>query len=182
FRSWHQRVALALDGADEAVQLAAVQEQLARARRVGIDVRRGGGQRCDVRAEQPGLAVPQVNVALGELRPPGTQAFHLPAFQGEAGLEGPLDEIIVPRLAVDRDEARRLRRGGGLRHFESARAGAAAAEDYTVLSGRGPSARIAARPGGTCMATERTRTCATGERDGRHAPARERQVRGGRRA
>jgi hypothetical protein len=41
---WHERVTAPLDGADEPVQLGAVEQQLARADRIGDDVRRCRGQ------------------------------------------------------------------------------------------------------------------------------------------
>ena len=54
---WHQRVALALHGADQAIELASMQQQLAAARRVGLDVRRRRPERREVRPDEPGLAV-----------------------------------------------------------------------------------------------------------------------------
>src|SRR5690606_9990766 len=48
----HDRVALALDRADQAVELVPLQQQLARARRVGVRDLRGRGDRVDARADQ----------------------------------------------------------------------------------------------------------------------------------
>src|SRR5207247_7357620 len=52
-----ERVARALDLADQAVDLRPVQQQLARARGVGTNMRRRGRQRSHVCAEQHNLAV-----------------------------------------------------------------------------------------------------------------------------
>src|SRR3984957_5254396 len=96
----HDGVAAPLDCADHMIELASVEQQLARAGRVGIDVGRGRHKGADVSAEKKGLAVFQVYVGLGDLRLAGAHAFDLPTQQGNAGLEALLDEVIEARFAV----------------------------------------------------------------------------------
>jgi hypothetical protein len=52
-------------------------------------------------AKQPGLVILQQHVGLGELQPARAQRLDLPALQHDPGLEALLDEIVVPRPAVD---------------------------------------------------------------------------------
>ena len=52
-----------------------------------------------------GLAVLDDDIALGQLHLAGAQALHLPALQGQAGLEALLDVIVVARLLVQGDGA-----------------------------------------------------------------------------
>ena len=82
-----QGIALALDCADQLVQLTAVQQQLAGAGWVRDLVGGGAGQWRDQAAEQPGLAVFDEYIALRQLHAALAQALDLPAFQREAGLE-----------------------------------------------------------------------------------------------
>jgi hypothetical protein len=44
------------------------------------------------------------DVRLGDLCAAAAQAAHLPALQLEPGLEPVLDEVVVTRTAVDRDD------------------------------------------------------------------------------
>src|SRR5690606_27058412 len=103
----NERVPLALDSANEAVDLAPVQQQLAGTPGIGDHVGGGRVQRCDLRAEQEQFAVPDQGVAVGEIQTSGAQALYLPAFQGNAGLDALLDEVFVPGALVEAD-------GGGL--------------------------------------------------------------------
>ena len=82
----HQRVAGALDLADEAVDLAAVQQELAGARRIGRHVRRRRDERRDVRADEDDLAVLDDDVGFLDLRAPGADRLHLPAVERDARL------------------------------------------------------------------------------------------------
>ena len=102
----HQRVAGALDLADQARQFLAVQQQLACATRVGLDVRGGGLQRGDMATEQEGLAVADGDVGFRNLRAPGAQRFDLPAFEREASLEAIFDKVFEAGATVYRDDAR----------------------------------------------------------------------------
>ncbi len=97
-------VALALGGADQLVQFLAVQQQLAGARRVRLDMRGGRGQRREMRAHQERLVVLDHDIAFLELRASGAQALDLPTLEHEPGLELLLDEIVVPGLAVLGDD------------------------------------------------------------------------------
>ena len=54
-------------------------------------------------AEQKDFTVFDDRVALRQVAAPGAQAFDLPAFERQSGLEVVLDKIIVTSLAVDRD-------------------------------------------------------------------------------
>jgi hypothetical protein len=69
-----------------------VQQQLAGAGRVRLDVGGGGLQGGDQAAEQPGLAVLDDDIAVHQLHLAGAQALDLPALQHQAGLEALLDE------------------------------------------------------------------------------------------
>src|SRR6185295_4396890 len=89
------RVAGALDLADQAIDLATMQQQLAGPRRVGLDVRRCSRQRRHMRAEQNDLAALDDDVGFLQLCAPGADRLDLPALQREARLEFLLDEIVV---------------------------------------------------------------------------------------
>ena len=56
-----------------------------------------------MRPEQEQLAVSDDDVAFLQLSGTGTQAFYLPSFQNETGLEFLFDEVIVPRFLVAGD-------------------------------------------------------------------------------
>src|ERR1700722_5414074 len=105
----HQRVAAPLHRAEEMIELPAAQQELAGARRIRIDVRRGRDQRIDMRAVEKRLAVLQVHIGLGNLRLARAHALDLPAEKGNAGLVVLLDEVIEARLAVDRDRGQFVR-------------------------------------------------------------------------
>ena len=53
--------------------------------------------------EQEQLAILDDDVAFLQLSGTGTQAFYLPSFQNETGLEFLFDEVIVPRFLVAGD-------------------------------------------------------------------------------
>src|SRR6185437_528508 len=94
------RIAGALDLADQTVDLLAMHQQSARARRIGMHVRRSGRERGDMRADQHQPAVLDDDVRLLEMRASATNRLHLPAFERNPGLEAFLDKIVVKRLAV----------------------------------------------------------------------------------
>lgn len=48
-----------------------------------------------MRADQPCLTIPDVDVAFGQLRTAISQAFNFPAFERQAGFEPVLDEVVV---------------------------------------------------------------------------------------
>ena len=96
----HQRVAGAFHLADQALNLGTVHEHLAGAHRVGMDVRRGGLQRADVRADQHQRAALHDHIGLVDLDSPGAYRFHLPAFEDQPGLVAVFDEIVVSGFAV----------------------------------------------------------------------------------
>src|ERR1700728_541110 len=93
----NERHALALDRADEFVDLALMQQQLARPFRrvigaVGLQVCRVVG------VDQPELAAAGVGVGLRDRRLALAQRLHLGAGQRDAGLHGLVDEVIEARL------------------------------------------------------------------------------------
>ena len=55
----------------------------------------GAVERREMSADQPGFAVSQVDVSFRQLSAAGTQSFHLPSFEGQAGFEAILDEIVM---------------------------------------------------------------------------------------
>ena len=89
------RVAGALDFADQSIDLASMQQQLSSPRRIGLDVRRCGGQRSHVRTEQNDLAVLHDDVGLLQLRASGADRLDFPALEYQARLEFLFDEIVV---------------------------------------------------------------------------------------
>lgn len=99
----HQGIALALDQADQFIQLAAMQQQFAGADGVRVDMGGGSAEGHDMGAEQERLAILDGDVTLFDLNPPLTQALHFPALQGDAGFVAFFDEIVVPRLFIERD-------------------------------------------------------------------------------
>jgi hypothetical protein len=96
----HQGVALAFDQADELVELVAVQQQFAGARRVRRDVGGGAQQRVDGAAEDEGLAILDGDIALLDVDVPGAQRLDLPSLQRDARLVALLDEVVMPGLLV----------------------------------------------------------------------------------
>lgn len=99
----HQGVAALFSGADEAAELAIVQQQLAGTDRIGLDVSGCRRQRRDIAADQPSLAILDDDVALLQTPPTRPQGFHLPTFQHEASLEGVLDMVVVTGPAIKAD-------------------------------------------------------------------------------
>ena len=64
----------------------------------------GGIERGDVRANQEGFGIAQVDVSLGQLRSTGAHRFDFPALEDEAGFEPLFDEIVKSRPAVFRNQ------------------------------------------------------------------------------
>src|SRR5687767_2055905 len=88
----HDRPTLAFDRPDERVELAPVQEKLARPRRVGPGLRGGSDERRHVGADEPGLAAFQQDVGFLELESARAQRLHFPALERDARLDALLDE------------------------------------------------------------------------------------------
>src|SRR6266542_2121241 len=114
----HERVAGTLDLADEAADLVAMEQQLARARRIGANMCRRRRKRCHMRAEEHDLAALDDHVGFLELRPSRPDRLHLPAFERDPRLELLLDELVVLGFFVvddahggDPDASRRPARG-----------------------------------------------------------------------
>src|SRR5690606_37594936 len=104
-RGRYQGVALALDLADELVDLAPVQQQLAGAHGIGGHVAGGRDQRGDLGAEQEQLAVADHRVGLADVGAAGADGLQLPALQRKAGLEAVLQVVLMARALVQRDGA-----------------------------------------------------------------------------
>src|SRR5688572_23998419 len=96
-------VAGALDRADQLVDLARVEEELAGAGVVRLDMGRSGRERRDVRADEEDLAVVHDDVSLLDLHASGAYRLGLPPFEDDAGLELFLDEIVVEGFLVLND-------------------------------------------------------------------------------
>src|SRR3546814_3523377 len=103
-RRGHEGVAVALDAANQLVDLAPVQQQLAGAAVVGDDVAGGGDQRRDLGAEQEQLATAHNRVALGDVGAVGADRLQLPALQSETGLA-----TIIEVLPLERSDRKRTR-------------------------------------------------------------------------
>src|SRR6185312_7454236 len=102
----HQGVALALDGAKQAVGLATVQQQLAGTPILGNHVRGGAGKRWDRGADQEQLAVLCQGIAVAEVDAPAAQRLQLPALQGNAGFIALVDVVVEAGALVQRYGAR----------------------------------------------------------------------------
>jgi hypothetical protein len=77
-----------------------VQQQLAGAGRVRVNVGRGGLERGDVHADDEDLGAADHHVAFLDVGAPGANGLDLPSLQHEAGFVLVLDEVIVEGLAV----------------------------------------------------------------------------------
>src|SRR5581483_5584247 len=95
----HQRHALALDRADQLVDLPFVQQQLARALRRMIEAP-GLQILGDVGVDQPELAAARIRIGLGDRGFARAQRLHLAAGERDAGLELLADLVVEARLAV----------------------------------------------------------------------------------
>jgi hypothetical protein len=95
----NERHALALDRADQLVDLPAVHQQLARPLRRMIEAVRLKIFR-DVRVDEPDLAAARVGIGLGDRRLPEPQRFHFGPGQRDARFHRLVDEVIETRLAV----------------------------------------------------------------------------------
>ncbi len=96
----HHGVSALLDFANELVDFALVEQQFARAHRIGVDVGGGFGQGGDVRADQIKRATLQHHVTFFELCATGADGFDLPAFEHESGFIAFFDEIVKKRFFV----------------------------------------------------------------------------------
>lgn len=99
------RIARALDLADQLRNLARLQQQLAGAGGVWMDVGRSRAQRSEVGPQQPCFVVFESDISFGDLRAAITQALDLPSLQGNARLVGVFDEVVVARTSIDRNQA-----------------------------------------------------------------------------
>ena len=99
----HNCIARAFGFADEFVDFALVQKQLARTDGVRTDVRGGSGQRGDVAAHQVKSVFFPIDIAFLQLHAPRADGFYFPAFQHQACLNLLFDIIIVEGLAVVRN-------------------------------------------------------------------------------
>ena len=104
----HQREALSFDGTDQFSNLAAVQQQLARAARLVIELIALLVGR-DVRVEEKHFAVVHDRVRIRDVRLSRAQRFDLRTRKHDAGLPRIQEMIIVPGALVPRDGGERLR-------------------------------------------------------------------------
>lgn len=112
----HDGIAGALDLADQQADLLALQQQLAGAGGIRMDVGRGLQQRNEMRAEQPGFVFLDDDVGLGDLCLAHPQTFDFPAFEGEPGFKCLFYEVVEARTTVLRDLTLRIWFGFGVGH------------------------------------------------------------------
>ena len=96
----HQGIAGALNLADQLADLGGMQQQLARAYRIGTDVGRSRRQGTDMATDQKNLSVTQNYIGLLQLNPACTDRLDVPTFENDAGLDALLDEVIVKGLLM----------------------------------------------------------------------------------
>src|SRR5439155_1051222 len=101
----NQRQAFFTQLPHEAIELAAMHEELAAARRLVVLPRRRI-VRADVHVHQHELAAMEAREAVFQIGAAVAQRLHFAAGQHEPRLERLVDEVVVPRLAIDRDVAR----------------------------------------------------------------------------
>src|SRR5881394_3045967 len=98
-----KRQAVALDGADQPVDLAALEQQLSVPPRLVVEVRAGLGVGRDVGVHEHDLGAFHRRIALGDVGLAVAKRLHLRPGQGETRLEGLLEEVVVPGAPVLRD-------------------------------------------------------------------------------
>ena len=91
----HQGVAFLLHFADELVNFFPVKKQCPATGRVRVDMRGGGLQRRNGRADQNNLLALHAHVSLFYLRPTRADGFNLPAFERHTGFVALLDKILM---------------------------------------------------------------------------------------
>ena len=106
----HQREALLLDLADQALDLFLVHQQLLGAVGLGLHMGRGAAQRIDAAADQVELAIADDHVSVGQLHLPGAYGLDLPAQQHDAGFVPLLDVVFKAGTAVFGDGGHGLSR------------------------------------------------------------------------
>ena len=89
--------------ADQAVDLAGVQEQFARAQRIRLDVCRCFGQRRDVHAKNEQFAIADDDVRFLDIGTSRPDRLDFPAFECDSGLKALFDEVIVKGFFVGED-------------------------------------------------------------------------------
>ena len=102
-RKRHDRAAFLRGLPLQAVDLGALQQKFARARRIHFDVALDFGVRRDVAIKQEGLAAEDPDEGILQIDSPLADGFDLGAEKGDARLEFVLKEVIVLRFAVNRD-------------------------------------------------------------------------------
>src|SRR5690606_2672549 len=110
-RERDQRHALALDRADHLLDLALMEQQLARPLGLVIEAV-AVAELGNVGIDQPGLAIMHVRIALGDRALAAPQALHFGARQRDPGFEHVFDEILEPRAPVLGDGLLLVERGG----------------------------------------------------------------------
>ena len=101
----HHGVAIAVDAAEQGIQLASVQQQFTGTRRIAHHMRRSHVKRGDGGAKQVGFTVTERHVAVAEVGFACTQRFNFPP-QRQARLELFFNEVFETRALV-------LGNGGG---------------------------------------------------------------------
>jgi len=104
----NQGLTLTLDQTDQSVEFAPMEQQAAIACRIGMHVGGGRSQRCDVAAEQKGIAVLEQHVALPELELARAKRLDFPTFEGNTGLDS-LVEVVFEASAFVQGDGGRVR-------------------------------------------------------------------------
>src|SRR6266545_1893033 len=97
-----ERETLSLDLAGDALDLAAVQQQLARAGRFMVEISSRLLVRRNMHIVEPYLAADDACVAAAQVEPAAAHRLDFAAGQRQPGLVALLDEVVMARLAVFR--------------------------------------------------------------------------------
>src|SRR5262249_9120108 len=139
----------------EAADLLALGQELAVAPRLVVELIRPRVLR-DVGVEQPQLAAAHLGERVHQRSGALPQRLHLAAEEHDAGLEGVLDRVVVPRLAVAHERLSLLGLHGVTeRPYLSARASASTVTDAAPAARRARAATAAVAP---VVTTSSTRT------------------------
>ena len=102
----HAGIAFLLDRGSQSVYLPALEQQFAGASGIGDDVGGGGFQRLDVDADEPGFAVLEQHVAVGQLDLALAQTFDFPTLQGDTRFKALAYRVVVAGALVEDDGVR----------------------------------------------------------------------------
>ena len=96
----HERFACGLGLADELVDLGFVQQQFARAQRLGVHMGASGGQRSNLHADNKDFFISDDAMRLADQGLSCADGFDFPAFKSDACFESFIDKVIVEGFFV----------------------------------------------------------------------------------